>query len=104
MRQGQRELMNEYLIQIEKSNDRPKELQHILKKEERLVFKILDVVFLVLILAGLLWGYQHGAYTKNEITIDCQGEITTSNNPEKYPTGNILLPNLTVIPKEDDEP
>lgn len=82
--------MTEYLEQIEKEEqDKPLKLYNIIKKEERTIFKIIDIIFLILILSGLAWGWTHGAYQKTNIIVDCQGDIMSINNEINY--GNLTL-------------
>lgn len=98
MHKLQEEQMRDYVKEIEQSGNKPETMHRILKKEDRLFFKIVDVVFLVLIFGGIVYAYLHGAYDKTEITVDPNGVICQTNKPSLYPIGNILLPNMTTKP------
>lgn len=91
LRTSQRELMNEHLISIERSDDKALKLAQIIRKEERTVFKVIDAVIFLMFAIGFVWGLANGAYQTTRITVDCNGVVTNLNGQLPLNNGTPLI-------------
>lgn len=73
-------IIDEYLQELEKTQNKKDTLKLIIKKEKRTIIHVLDNILLIAIIIGLVYLQGIGYYERDNITIDTQGNIISVND------------------------